>query len=76
MSCSRGIEPTPLVSPPLAGGLFTTSTTWEAQVQSKTDQKAHQKENYHIAPSPHRPASLPSASPTRTGHLLQLINVH
>ena len=54
----RGAEPTPLVSPPLAGGLFTRSTTWEAQVQSKTDQKAHQKENYHIPPSAHSPACL------------------
>ena len=25
-----GIEPTPLMSPALAGGLFTTSATWEA----------------------------------------------
>ena len=25
-----GIEPTPLTSPALAGGFFTTSTTWEA----------------------------------------------
>ena len=27
-----GIEPTSLVSPALAGGLFTTSATWEAHV--------------------------------------------
>ena len=26
----RGIEPSPLESPILAGGFFTTSTTWEA----------------------------------------------
>ena len=28
--CDPGIEPTSLVSPALAGGFFTTSTTWEA----------------------------------------------
>ena len=28
----RGIEPTSLVSPALAGGRFTTSATWEAHV--------------------------------------------
>ena len=27
-----GIEPTSLVSPALAGGFFTTSTTWEAPI--------------------------------------------
>ena len=27
-----GIEPASLASPALAGGFFTTSTTWEAQV--------------------------------------------
>ena len=35
-----GIEPTPLMSPALAGGLFTTSATWEALVgvvEGKTD---------------------------------------
>ena len=30
-----GIEPESLVSPALAGGLFTTSATWEAQVYSR-----------------------------------------
>ena len=29
-----GIKPTSLMSPVLAGGLFTTSTTWEAQKNS------------------------------------------
>ena len=27
-----GIEPTPLMSPALAGGFFTTSATWEALI--------------------------------------------
>ena len=58
MSCSRGIKPTSLVSSPSTGGFFTTSTTWEAQVPSKADQKTHQKENYHTPPSPHTPACL------------------
>ena len=30
-----GIEPTSLVSPALAGGFFTTSTSWEAQLGRK-----------------------------------------
>ena len=29
---NRGIEPTSLMSPALAGGFFTASTTWEAQL--------------------------------------------
>ena len=29
-SLNPGIEPAPLLSPALAGGFFTTSTTWEA----------------------------------------------
>ena len=33
-----GIEPTSLVSPALAGGFFTTSTTWEAKKQSSPPQ--------------------------------------
>ena len=31
-----GIQPVSLMSPELAGGFFTTSTTWEAQTDSKT----------------------------------------
>ena len=30
-----GIEPVSLMSPALAGGVFTTSATWEAPAQSK-----------------------------------------
>ena len=33
-----GIEPTSLVSPALAGGFFTTSTTWKAKKQSSPPQ--------------------------------------
>ena len=33
-----GIEPTPLRSPALAGGFFTTITTWEAQSSHKASQ--------------------------------------
>jgi len=32
-----GIKPVPLKSPSLAGGLFTTSTTWEAPLKDKLD---------------------------------------
>ena len=33
-SSNPGIEPTSLMSPELAGGFFTTSTTWEAHVHT------------------------------------------
>ena len=34
-----GIEPTPLTSPALAGGFFTTSATWEALIGFTSIQK-------------------------------------
>ena len=37
-----GIEPSFLTFPALAGGLFTTSTTWEAQAENLGN---HQKQN-------------------------------
>ena len=35
-----GIEPAPLMSPALAGGFFTTSTTWEAHCITYSDAKS------------------------------------
>ena len=40
-----GVEPSSLVSPALAGGLFTTGTTWEAQGANK-----HQGRKYLTRP--------------------------
>ena len=34
---NTGMDPVPLKSPALAGGFFTTSTTWEAQNVAESD---------------------------------------
>ena len=36
-----GIEPASLMSPALAGGFFTTSTTWEAQLELLSSDQGH-----------------------------------
>ena len=46
-----GIKPTSLMSPPLAGGLFTTSATWEAQLRPQASLIS--------------PLSSPASSPSR-----------
>ena len=40
-----GIKPTSLISPELAGGLFTTSATWEALYEPITNQTQFYGEN-------------------------------
>ena len=42
-----GIEPTSLTSPALAGGVFTTSATWEAQMRSKAMFLLWHLKSYH-----------------------------
>ena len=45
-----GIEPASLVSPALAGGFFTTSTTWEATMSNYTLTTTTTTTNSHIQP--------------------------
>ena len=53
------IEPTSLTSPALASGFFTTSTTWEAQIQKQVQEK-----NYTPTPQPQSSLISPGTSPT------------
>ena len=42
-----GTEPTPLMSPEMAGGFFTTSTTWEALI-IKTKQNKKKQSSFYL----------------------------
>ena len=46
-----GTEPIPLMSPALAGGLFTSSTTWEAQNDSRCHNMKWTIQNTYFIPS-------------------------
>ena len=54
----RGVEAMSLMSPSLAGGFFTTITTWEALKEYSEVQKLHKDEIEKIEPGARKPSSL------------------
>ena len=49
---NSGIRPKLLTSPALAGGFFTTNTTWKALRYTKNYQKSNKKKNKCISQGP------------------------
>ena len=60
-----GIEPTSLESPALAGGFFTTSTTWEANFHSSPTAYILSFIKQHLECTPSQPYTASSSFPLR-----------